>query len=98
MRLIGSAAGQGNTKILLMINGGMNILILLSAPIYGALPARLGFAGAYGIEPLLSAPPSGSALPVLAMIGFNPALRIHESYLKPNSPLSRDGYRYSGEH
>ncbi len=45
--LIGSGAlrGAGNTKIPLMINGGMNILniIISSILIYGAFSARAGF-------------------------------------------------------
>ncbi len=48
--LIGSGAlrGAGNTKIPLMINGGMNILniIISSILIYGAFRQGLGFAGA----------------------------------------------------
>uniref|UniRef100_UPI0020CB11E0 MATE family efflux transporter n=1 Tax=Salmonella enterica TaxID=28901 RepID=UPI0020CB11E0 len=86
--LIGSGAlrGAGNTKIPLMINGGMNILniIISSILIYGAFSWQgLGFAGA-GLGLTISRYIGAVAIIWVLMIGFNPALRIPlKSYLKP---------------
>ncbi|MGU4244132.1 EmmdR/YeeO family multidrug/toxin efflux MATE transporter [Salmonella enterica] len=86
--LIGSGAlrGVGNTKIPLMINGGMNILniIISSILIYGAFSWQgLGFAGA-GLGLTISRYIGAVAIIWVLMIGFNPALRIPlKSYLKP---------------
>ncbi len=86
--LIGSGAlrGAGNTKIPLMINGGMNILniIISSILIYGAFSWQgMGFAGA-GLGLTISRYIGAAAIIWVLMIGFNPALRIPlKSYLKP---------------
>lgn len=86
--LIGSGAlrGAGNTKIPLMINGGMNILniIISSALIYGVFSwPGLGFAGA-GLGLTISRYIGAIAIIWVLMIGFNPALRITlKSYFKP---------------
>ncbi|WPO97431.1 MULTISPECIES: EmmdR/YeeO family multidrug/toxin efflux MATE transporter [Pseudescherichia] len=86
--LIGSGAlrGAGNTKIPLMINGGMNILniIISSALIYGVFSwPGLGFAGA-GLGLTISRYIGAVAIIWVLMIGFNPALRITlKSYFKP---------------
>ncbi len=86
--LIGSGAlrGAGNTKIPLMINGGMNILniVISSILIYGAFSWQgLGFAGA-GLGLTISRYIGAVAIIWVLMIGFNPALRIPlKSYLKP---------------
>lgn len=86
--LIGSGAlrGAGNTKIPLMINGGMNILniVISSALIYGVFSwPGLGFAGA-GLGLTISRYIGAIAIIWVLMIGFNPALRITlKSYFKP---------------
>ncbi|QLY60608.1 EmmdR/YeeO family multidrug/toxin efflux MATE transporter [Citrobacter freundii] len=86
--LIGSGAlrGAGNTKIPLLINGGMNILniIISSILIYGIFSWQgLGFAGA-GLGLTISRYIGAVAIIWVLMIGFNPALRIPlKSYFKP---------------
>ena len=86
--LIGSGAlrGAGNTKIPLMINGGMNILNILisSVLIYGAFGwDGLGFAGA-GLGLTISRYIGAVMIIIVLMVGFNPALRIPlKSYFKP---------------
>ncbi len=78
--LIGSGAlrGAGNTKIPLLINGGMNILniIISSILIYGLFGWKgMGFAGA-GLGLSISRYIGAVAIVWVLMIGFNPALRI----------------------
>ncbi len=78
--LIGSGAlrGAGNTKIPLLINGGMNILNILisSVLIYGLFGWKgMGFAGA-GLGLTVSRYIGAVAIIWVLMIGFNPALRI----------------------
>lgn len=78
--LIGSGAlrGAGNTKIPLLINGGMNILniIISSILIYGFWGWKgMGFAGA-GLGLTISRYIGAVAIIWVLMIGFNPALRI----------------------
>jgi len=78
--LIGSGAlrGAGNTKIPLLINGGMNILniIISSVLIYGVFSwDGLGFTGA-GLGLTLSRYIGALGIIYVLMIGFNPALRI----------------------
>ena len=86
--LIGSGAlrGAGNTKIPLLINGGMNILniIISSVLIYGAFSWHgLGFIGA-GLGLTISRYIGAAAILFVLTVGFNPALRIPlKSYLKP---------------
>ncbi|WP_333501352.1 EmmdR/YeeO family multidrug/toxin efflux MATE transporter [Kluyvera genomosp. 2] len=86
--LIGSGAlrGAGNTKIPLMINGGMNILNIMisSVLIYGAFGwDGLGFAGA-GLGLTISRYIGAVVTIYVLMVGFNPALRIPlKSYFKP---------------
>lgn len=86
--LIGSGAlrGAGNTKIPLLINGGMNILniIISSVLIYGAFSwPGLGFIGA-GLGLTISRYIGAAAILFVLTVGFNPALRIPlKSYLKP---------------
>ncbi|MDM3451086.1 EmmdR/YeeO family multidrug/toxin efflux MATE transporter [Citrobacter sp. Cb027] len=86
--LIGSGAlrGAGNTKIPLLINGGMNILniIISSILIYGVFSWQgLGFVGA-GLGLTISRYIGACAIIWVLMIGFNPALRIpFKSYFKP---------------
>ncbi|MBJ9266315.1 EmmdR/YeeO family multidrug/toxin efflux MATE transporter [Citrobacter sp. Ce119] len=86
--LIGSGAlrGAGNTKIPLLINGGMNILniIISSILIYGIFSWQgLGFVGA-GLGLTISRYIGAIAIIWVLMIGFNPALRIpFKSYFKP---------------
>ncbi|WP_194206514.1 EmmdR/YeeO family multidrug/toxin efflux MATE transporter [Superficieibacter sp. 1612_C1] len=86
--LIGSGAlrGAGNTKIPLLINGGMNILniIISSALIYGVFSWNgLGFVGA-GLGLTIARYIGAVAIIVVLMIGFNPALRISlKSYFAP---------------
>ncbi|BDH45273.1 MATE family multidrug exporter [Salmonella enterica subsp. enterica serovar Choleraesuis] len=86
--LIGSGAlrGAGNTKIPLLINGGMNILniIISSILIYG-LPGwdGLGFIGA-GLGITISRYIGAVAILWVLMIGFTPALHITlRSYFTP---------------
>lgn len=90
--LIGSGAlrGAGNTKIPLLINGGMNILniAISSVLIYGVLDwwGGLGFIGA-GLGLTLSRYVGAIAIIVVLMIGFNPSLRITlRSYFTPLNP------------
>ncbi|WLI78955.1 EmmdR/YeeO family multidrug/toxin efflux MATE transporter [Kosakonia sp. H02] len=78
--LIGSGAlrGAGNTKIPLLINGGMNILniIISSVLIYGLFGWKgMGFAGA-GLGLTISRYIGAVAIVWVLMIGFNPALKI----------------------
>lgn len=78
--LIGSGAlrGAGNTKIPLLINGGMNILNILisSVLIYGLFGWKgMGFAGA-GLGVTISRYIGAVAIIWVLMVGFNPALRI----------------------
>lgn len=86
--LIGSGAlrGAGNTKIPLLINGGMNILniIISSILIYGAFSWHgLGFIGA-GLGLTISRYIGAAAILFVLAVGFNPALRIPlKNYLKP---------------
>ncbi|AFJ46606.1 putative MATE family efflux protein [Shimwellia blattae DSM 4481 = NBRC 105725] len=86
--LIGSGAlrGAGNTRIPLLINGGMNILNIMisSVLIYGALGwPGLGFAGA-GLGLTVSRYIGAVAIIYVLMVGVNPALRIHpRSYFRP---------------
>ncbi|HGM8657673.1 TPA: EmmdR/YeeO family multidrug/toxin efflux MATE transporter [Serratia odorifera] len=86
--LIGSGAlrGAGNTKLPLLINGGMNILniIISSALIYG-IPGwdGLGFIGA-GLGLTITRYIGALAILYVLMIGFTPALHITlRSYLTP---------------
>lgn len=86
--LIGSGAlrGAGNTRIPLLINGGMNILniIISSVLIYG-LPGwdGLGFIGA-GLGITLSRYIGAAAILGVLMMGVTPALHIElKSYFKP---------------
>jgi putative efflux protein, MATE family len=86
--LIGSGAlrGAGNTKIPLLINGGMNILniIISSILIYGVFSWQgLGFVGA-GLGLTISRYIGAVAIIAVLAVGFNPALRLPlKSYLKP---------------
>lgn len=86
--LIGSGAlrGAGNTKIPLVINGGMNILniIISSILIYGISDwDGLGFIGA-GLGLTLSRYIGAAGIIFVLMTGFNPALRITlKSYFTP---------------
>lgn len=86
--LIGSGAlrGAGNTKIPLVINGGMNILniIISSILIYGVFSWNgLGFMGA-GLGLTISRYIGAVAIIAVLAVGFNPALRITlKSYFRP---------------
>ncbi|TDN55599.1 EmmdR/YeeO family multidrug/toxin efflux MATE transporter [Scandinavium goeteborgense] len=86
--LIGSGAlrGAGNTKIPLLINGGMNILniIISSVLIYGAFSWQgMGFMGA-GLGLTISRYIGAIGIVAVLAVGFNPALRIPlKSYFKP---------------
>ncbi|WP_146000722.1 EmmdR/YeeO family multidrug/toxin efflux MATE transporter [Chimaeribacter coloradensis] len=86
--LIGSGAlrGAGNTKIPLLINGGMNILniIISSLLIYGLFGwGGMGFVGA-GLGLTISRYIGAIAIIYVLMIGFNPALHISlRSYFTP---------------
>lgn len=86
--LIGSGAlrGAGNTKIPLLVNGGMNILNILisSFLIYGAFSWHgLGFIGA-GLGLTISRYIGAIAILYVLMVGFTPALRIRlRSYFTP---------------
>ena len=86
--LIGSGAlrGAGNTKIPLLINGGMNILniIISSILIYGAFSwDGLGFIGA-GLGLTISRYIGAAAIIAVLAIGFNPSLQITlKSYFRP---------------
>lgn len=94
--LIGSGAlrGAGNTKIPLLINGGMNILNILigSVLIYGLADWQgLGFVGA-GLGLTISRYIGAFAIIYVLMVGVNPALHISlKSYFSPlNSNILRD--------
>jgi len=86
--LIGSGAlrGAGNTKIPLLINGGMNILniIISSILIYGLLGwGGLGFVGA-GLGLTISRYIGAAGIIFVLMSGFTPSLRISlKSYFTP---------------
>lgn len=86
--LIGSGAlrGAGNTKIPLLINGGMNILNIMisSVLIYGLFDWKgMGFVGA-GLGLTISRYIGAIGIIYVLMIGFNPALRISlKSYFTP---------------
>ncbi|MVT03952.1 FMN/FAD transporter [Enterobacter sp. 10-1] len=86
--LIGSGAlrGAGNTKIPLLINGGMNIIniIISSILIYGVFSwPGLGFVGA-GLGLTIARYIGAVAIVWVLAVGFNPALRISlKSYFKP---------------
>lgn len=86
--LIGSGAlrGAGNTKIPLLVNGGMNILNIMisSVLIYGIFGwGGLGFIGA-GLGLTLSRYIGAACIIYVLLKGFNPALRISlKSYFKP---------------
>lgn len=86
--LIGSGAlrGAGNTKIPLLINGGMNILNIMisSVLIYGLFNWEgLGFIGA-GLGLTISRYIGAIGILYVLMIGFNPALHIPlRSYFTP---------------
>ena len=86
--LIGSGAlrGAGNTKIPLLINGGMNILniIISSILIYGVFSWEgLGFVGA-GLGLTISRYIGAVAIVAVLAVGFNPSLRITlKSYFRP---------------
>ncbi len=86
--LIGSGAlrGAGNTKIPMLINGGMNILniIISTVLIYGCFSWHgLGFIGA-GLGLTISRYIGAAAVIYVLMIGFNPALKISlRSYFTP---------------
>ena len=82
----GALRGAGNTKLPLLINGGMNILNILisSVLIYGVLGwSGIGFVGA-GLGLTLSRYIGAVAIIMVLMSGFNPALRITlRSYYAP---------------
>ncbi|MEG0231236.1 MAG: EmmdR/YeeO family multidrug/toxin efflux MATE transporter [Hafnia sp.] len=86
--LIGSGAlrGAGNTKIPLLVNGGMNILNIMisSVLIYGIFGwGGFGFIGA-GLGLTLSRYIGAACIIYVLLKGFNPALRISlKSYFKP---------------
>ena len=86
--LIGSGAlrGAGNTKIPLLINGGMNILniIISSILIYGVFSwDGLGFVGA-GLGLTISRYIGAVAIIAVLAVGFNPSLQITlKSYFRP---------------
>ncbi|WP_067707401.1 MULTISPECIES: EmmdR/YeeO family multidrug/toxin efflux MATE transporter [unclassified Erwinia] len=74
----GALRGAGNTKIPMLINGGMNILniIISTVLIYGCFSWKgLGFAGA-GLGLTLSRYIGAVAVIYVLMIGFNPRLKI----------------------
>ncbi|MFS2225028.1 EmmdR/YeeO family multidrug/toxin efflux MATE transporter [Pantoea sp. B65] len=74
----GALRGAGNTKMPMLINGGMNILniIISSILIYGCFSWHgMGFIGA-GIGLTLSRYIGAAAVIYVLMIGFNPALKI----------------------
>ena len=86
--LIGSGAlrGAGNTKIPLLINGGMNILniIISSVLIYGVFSWEgLGFVGA-GLGLTISRYIGAAAIIGVLMAGITPSLRLTlKSYFRP---------------
>lgn len=74
----GALRGAGNTKIPMLINGGMNILniVFSTALIYGCFGWKgMGFAGA-GLGLTLSRYVGAVAVIYVLMIGFNPRLKI----------------------
>ncbi|MFU9138733.1 EmmdR/YeeO family multidrug/toxin efflux MATE transporter [Erwinia tasmaniensis] len=74
----GALRGAGNTKIPMLINGGMNILniIISTVLIYGCFSWKgMGFAGA-GLGLTLSRYIGAAAVIYVLMIGFNPRLKI----------------------
>lgn len=74
----GALRGAGNTKIPMLINGGMNILniIISSVLIYGCFSWNgLGFVGA-GLGLTISRYIGAAAVIYVLMIGFVPALKI----------------------
>ncbi|MEA9390096.1 EmmdR/YeeO family multidrug/toxin efflux MATE transporter [Acerihabitans sp. TG2] len=78
--LIGSGAlrGAGNTKIPMLINGGMNILniVISTVLIYGCFSWHgLGFVGA-GLGLTISRYIGAAGVIYVLVIGFNPALKI----------------------
>lgn len=82
----GALRGAGNTKIPMLINGGMNILNIMisSVLIYGCFGwGGLGFTGA-GLGLTIARYIGAAVVIYVLMIGFNPALRIPiKSYFKP---------------
>lgn len=82
----GALRGAGNTKIPLLINGGMNILniIISSLLIYGALGWNgLGFVGA-GLGLTISRYIGALGFIYVLVVGFAPSLRISlKSYFRP---------------
>ncbi|WP_158783493.1 EmmdR/YeeO family multidrug/toxin efflux MATE transporter [Pantoea sp. BAV 3049] len=74
----GALRGAGNTKIPMLINGGMNILniVFSTALIYGCFGWKgMGFVGA-GLGLTLSRYVGAVAVIYVLMIGFNPQLKI----------------------
>ncbi|WP_413739062.1 EmmdR/YeeO family multidrug/toxin efflux MATE transporter [Sodalis sp. RH21] len=74
----GALRGAGNTKIPMLINGGMNILniVITTVLIYGCFSWHgLGFIGA-GLGLTISRYIGAAAVIYVLMIGFNPALKI----------------------
>lgn len=74
----GALRGAGNTKIPMLINGGMNILniVFSTVLIYGCLGWKgMGFVGA-GLGLTLSRYIGAVAVIYVLMIGFNPQLKI----------------------
>lgn len=87
----GALRGAGNTKLPMLINGGMNILniIISSLLIYGYLSwDGLGFIGA-GIGLTLSRYIGAVAVIYVLAIGFNPALKItlRSYFRRMNGPI-----------
>ncbi len=90
----GALRGAGNTKIPMLINGGMNILniIISSLLIYGCgFWHGIGFVGA-GLGLTLSRYIGAAAVIYVLVIGFVPALKISlKSYLTPlNTSILRE--------
>jgi len=90
----GALRGAGNTKMPMLINGGMNILniIISSVLIYGCFSwSGLGFIGA-GIGLTLSRYIGAAAVIYVLMIGFNPALKITLSsyFRRMDIPILRE--------
>lgn len=74
----GALRGAGNTKIPMLINGGMNILniVITTVLIYGCLSWKgLGFIGA-GLGLTISRYIGAIAVLYVLAIGFNPSLKI----------------------
>ena len=82
----GALRGAGNTKIPMLINGGMNILniVISSVLIYGCFSWHgLGFVGA-GLGLTISRYIGAAAVIYVLMTGFVPALKISlKSYFSP---------------